>query len=167
MTAERRRACLAASPAVVGLLAIAVGTPFVLLRPTAVDESTLSRKAAADTADRAYDSAALRYQHLMALRPDRPEYAVALADVLDAQGHRSEAMAVLAAVAPADADGYGPAHVRLAEWLIEAHVLGNDGGADVLALARRHLAHPFNDDASRRRADELRQIVAAGAATRQ
>ena len=153
-----------ALPAAVALILCAAATVFVFSTSADVNAATIQTKAEQDVARGDFKTACLRYEHLLALKPDQPEYAYQLAETLDRLKRRQEAMQVLSLIAPANADGYAPAHLQQAEWLIEAYVLGNDPNPDLLKAARLHLSHPFPDPKDQQRDAELRLVLDASTA---
>jgi hypothetical protein len=143
-------------------LALAGGlmlTAYVTLAGTTSDVARVKTKADAALAAGQFSAAALHYQHLLALEPDRPSHVVELANVLDRLKRRPEGIAVLSTVAPLPAGGYGPAHLKLAEWIAEAGVMGGDVSDNAVRTAIDHARAATADPALRERADVLIDIL--------
>ena len=154
-----------AVPAAVVLLACAALTLVVVLRSakpnvTAIQTRADAAMAAGDTA-----TAQLDYQHLLAVEPDRPRHAFDLARSLDAAKRRREAAAVLGTVAPATGGGYAPAQLLLAEWAIEARVLGGNADPALLRDVPTRLDAAAGEISLQGRVRELRAVLAKLPAT--
>ncbi|HEX8323491.1 MAG TPA: hypothetical protein VF595_06205 [Tepidisphaeraceae bacterium] len=158
-SADARPARWPMVPAGVALAAIATMTLSVVLAGATPDVTTLRSKAEQAVARKDDRTAALHYRHLLALQPQQPAHAFALAEAIDRTGRRGEAMAVLGTIAPISGDGYAPAHLRQAEWLVEARVLRGASDAATLTAARAHATAAARDDKTRSAANGLLDIL--------
>ena len=154
-----RRFPLTAVPAAVGLLVCLALTLLVLLKSAKPDIAAIKIRADAALAAGDTKTAQLDYQHLLALQPDQPRHAYDLARTLDADKRRREAAAVLGRIAPATGGGYAPAQLLLAEWAIEARVLGGVTDPIVLKDVPTRLDTAMGEISLQNRVRELRAVL--------
>ena len=149
-----------AIPAVAALVVCVALTAIIFLKSARPDVDAIKRRADAALAAGDTATAQLDYQHLLALEPDRPRHAYDLARSLDKSKRRREAAAVLGTIAPATGGGYAPAQLLLAEWAVEARVLGGATDPAVLKDVPTRLDAAAGEIALQGRVRELRAVLA-------
>lgn len=148
-----------AAPAAAVLTVCGALSLYVAFATAVPDVDHLQSRGDAAIAAGDHAAATLHFRHLLALEPNEPRHAFALATALDRQKRRGEAMAVLGTVAPVDGVGHAPAHLALAEWTVEARVLGASIDDRALDAAKAHAAAAMRDASLRPQAAALSDVI--------
>jgi thioredoxin-like negative regulator of GroEL len=138
---------IAATPALLALAAVLLFGLAVLGERTDRIDLQYQQDAQAALNTGGFKTARICYERLLQLHPGSDLYSLGLARSLVGMKQNAEAAAVLRLLAPADRAGYAPAHLLLAQMVLDA---SHEPAA--IALAERHLrlalqADPANNEA--------------------
>lgn len=137
----------AAAPALLTLIIVLLlGIAGWAQRPDTI-EARYRRDAETDMAAKDFATARICYERLLQHSPTDPSLLLGLAKSLQGLGQPSDAIQILQRIAPAEAPGYSPAQVYVAEQILSAST-----DARSLQLAETHArraleADPRNDEA--------------------
>lgn len=133
-----------AMPALLAIACILLFGVLALGQRTAMTRASYEREAEASLSARDFKTARVCYERLLQWNKDDVALRFGLARALDGLGQTGEARQLLERLAPPDLDGYLPAHLFLAERLLDAP----QHDAQSLSLAEKHLLRVLNADPS-------------------
>jgi Flp pilus assembly protein TadD len=130
------------------MLGVVLFVVTVLLQQSSRTEARYREQASNSIASGDFQTSRLCYERLLQSHPNDPALLYGLARSLDGLHQPGEAYVILEKIAPPDAAGYTPAHLLLAEQLLDAKHINQ-----TMALAEKHLrrvldADPQNEEAS-------------------
>jgi predicted Zn-dependent protease len=125
-------------------LLMGIGVVILVLLAWAVPTNALDQAYQQDAVQSAgahdYQNSMVCYERLTQLHPEQPEFRFQWALAAEGLGQIDQAAGLLSQLAPVDHQGYGPAHLRQAQYLMAL----KNAPPEILQAAEKHLLHAPN-----------------------